>query len=282
MEDNKIVVGEIGTDQFVTAEFKLLDSEIIGADEKILYIMLRRFKNKNSRYCYPSLLTLENRLGWSRKTLLNKISNLCDVGLIKKFSSSSPKQNNKYLIFPVDVVLGGKKLDIDSLTEDEQEMLEDIDEGQIIRDEKTKKMMICASEKLAFYLKQIYRRIDLYAESIKDSASFIETQVIIDDIKRFYEGIASCPFIILDKRITDDCDKIESEKYLETVKDFDFESIVEIVRKVKEEGKPDEFKNCSTNLYIISYLWSKRAIIIQNSLARKIEAVSKNVTPIVS
>ena len=278
MENDKIGIGEIGRDQFVTADFRLLDSELIGSDEKILYLMLKRFKNRTQGYCYPSLQTLENKLNWSRKTLLKKIDNLCDVGLIKKISSNSPKQNNKYIIFPTEVVLGGKQLDINSLTEDEQEMLGEVQEGQLIKNEKTGKIMFCASEKLAFYLKVIYRRIEIYAETIKNSSTYEETQVIIEDIKRFYEGIASCPFVILDKRITDDCEKIDSEKYLETVKDFDFESIVEIVRKVKLEGLPPEFEKCSTNLYILSYLWAKKKVILENAIARKIDETSKNVT----
>ena len=74
-------------------------------------------------------------------------------GLIKKISSRNPKQNNQYVIYPVDVVLGGKQLSIQDLTEDEVEMLDEIPEGQIIKNDKTGKIMICASEK--FYLRAI-------------------------------------------------------------------------------------------------------------------------------
>lgn len=275
--EDTIKVGSVASEQFVVAEHRLLDSELIGADEKILYLILKRFKNSNAKYCYPSLLALESRTGWSRKTLLKKLDNLVEIGLIKKISSKSPKLNNQYVIYPVDVALGGKQLNIDDLTEEEQEMLEEISEDQIIRDTKRNKIMICASEKLAFYLRVIYKRINTFAESIIGTATFEETKVIVEDIQRFYESIASCPIIRLDKRITDNCEKMNSEAYLETVSKFDFESIVEIVRKVKEEGVPKEFENLSEQIYILSYLWAKREYIISNALALKIELANKNV-----
>ena len=137
--------------------------------------------------------------------------------------------------------------------------------------------MICASEKLAFYLRTIYKRIDIFAETIVNSASFAETKVIVEDIQRFYESIASCPIVKLDKRITEDCEKMSSEEYLAQVSQFDFESIVEIVRKVKDEGIPEEFENMSEQIYILSYLWAKKTLIISNTLAYKIEEASKNV-----
>ena len=277
--EDKITLGRVGQEQFVVAEYRLLDSELIGSDEKILYLMLLRFKNKSQAYCYPSLQTLEDRLGWSRKTLLLKLNNLIEVGLIKKISSRNPKQNNQYVIYPVDVVLGGKQLSIQDLTEDEVEMLDEMPEGQIIKNEKTGKIMICASEKLAFYLRAIQRRIENFAETIKGSASFEETSLVIETIQRFYEGIASCPIVRLDKRITDDCDKMSSEDYLEQVSKFDFESIVEIVRKVKEEGIPKQFENVSEQIYILSYLWAKRSVILSNALAIRIEEVAKSVKP---
>lgn len=277
--EDKITLGRVGQEQFVVAEYRLLDSELIGSDEKILYLMLLRFKNKSQAYCYPSLQTLEDRLGWSRKTLLLKLNNLIEVGLIKKISSRNPKQNNQYVIYPVDVVLGGKQLSIQDLTEDEVEMLDEIPEGQIIKNDKTGKIMICASEKLAFYLRAIQRRIDNFAETIKGSASFEETSLVIETIQRFYEGIASCPIVRLDKRITDDCDKMSSEDYLEQVSKFDFESIVEIVRKVKEEGIPKQFENVNEQIYILSYLWAKRSVILSNALAIRIEEVAKSVKP---
>lgn len=277
--EENITLGQVGSEQFVIAEHRLLDSDLLGSDEKILYLMLKRFKNKSAKYCYPSLLSLENKLGWSRKTLLKKIDNLVEVGLVKKISSKNPKQNNQYIIYPVDVVLGGKQLKVDDLTEDEIEMLDEIPDGQIIKNEKTGKIMICASEKLAFYLRAIQRRIDNFAETIKGSATFEETSLIIETIQRFYEGIASCPIVRLDKRITDDCDKMSSEEYLEQVSKFDFESIVEIVKKVKEEGIPKQFENMSEQIYILSYLWVKRELILSNALALKIEEVAKTVKP---
>lgn len=277
--EDKLVIGQVGSEQFVIAEYRLLDSEMLGSDEKILYLMLKRFKNKNAKYCYPSLMTLENKLNWSRKTLLKKLDNLVEVGLIKKISSKSPKQNNQYIIYPVDVALGGKQLSVADLTNDEIEMLEDIPDSQIIKNEKTGKIMICASEKLAFYLRTIYKRINTFAESIIGSASFSETQVIVEDIQRFYESIASCPIVKLDKRIAEDCEKMSSEVYLETVSKFDFESIVEIVRKVKDEGIPAEFENMSEQSYILSYLWNKRELIFKNALAFKIDNIAKNVKP---
>ncbi len=275
--EENITLGQVGSEQFVVAEHRLLDSELLDSDEKILYLMLKRFKNKSMQYCYPSLKSLEAKLGWSRKTLLKKIEGLVEVGLIKKISSNSPKQNNKYVIYPVDVTLGGKQLSVDDLTEDEQEMLEDIPDSQIIKNNKTGKIMICASEKLAFYLRTIYKRIDIFAETIVNSASFAETKVIVEDIQRFYESIASCPIVKLDKRITEDCEKMSSEEYLAQVSQFDFESIVEIVRKVKDEGIPKEFENMSEQIYILSYLWAKKTLIISNTLAYKIEEASKNV-----
>ena len=219
----KMELGQLGSDQWVSLDFILLDSELIGADEKILYAMLKRYKNRNSKYCYPSLATLEKKLNWTRKTLLKKIDNLVSVGLVKKISGKSPKQNNRYILFPPTVVLGGKQLNIADLTDDEQDMMSDMDKNCLITDQEKGTCLICASEKLAFYLKAIYKRIELYANTIKDqNPDFFTTQVIIDELKRFYEGIASCPFVILDKRITDDCDRIDSEKYLEIVKDFNF------------------------------------------------------------
>ena len=98
--EENITLGQVGSEQFVVAEHRLLDSELLDSDEKILYLMLKRFKNKSMQYCYPSLKSLEAKLGWSRKTLLKKIEGLVEVGLIKKISSNSPKQNNKYVILP--------------------------------------------------------------------------------------------------------------------------------------------------------------------------------------
>lgn len=277
--EENIKIGQIGSDQFVIAEHRLLDSELLDSDEKILYLVLKRFKNRSAKYCYPSLKALETRLGWSRKTLLKKLDGLEEVGLIKKISSRSPKQNNQYIIYPVEVALGGKQLSINDLTEDEREMLEDVPDNQIIKNEKTGKIMICATEKLAFYLRAIYKRIDKFAESIIGSATFAETSVIVEDIQRFYESIASCPIVKLDRRITEDSEKMSSEDYLEQVSKFDFESIVEIVRKVKEEGIPNEFENMSEQIYILSYLWAKRSLIISSALASKIEQVAKAVKP---
>ena len=68
---------------------------------------------------------------------------------------------------------------------------------------------------------------------------------------------------------------MSSEDYLEQVSKFDFESIVEIVRKVKEEGIPKQFENVSEQIYILSYLWAKRSVILSNALAIKIEEVAK-------
>ena len=70
---------------------------------------------------------------------------------------------------------------------------------------------------------------------------------------------------------------MSSEEYLAQVSQFDFESIVEIVRKVKDEGIPEEFENMSEQIYILSYLWAKKTLIISNTLAYKIEEAGKNV-----
>mgnify|MGYP001625126801 CR=1 FL=1 len=277
MSEEKIGVAQLGTEQFVALDFILLDSEIIGADEKILYAMLKRFKNRNSKFCYPSLHTLCVKLGWTKKTLLKKLDNLIDVGLIRKIASRSPKSNNQYILYPPQAVLGGKQLNISDLTEDERDVLAEIDAGQIIHNEKTGKIMICASEKLAFYMRQIYKRIEIYWNSIKNNESLEETEVIIEDIKRFYEGIASCPYVLLDKRITDSSEKIKSEDYLEKVKDFDFESIVEVVRSVKINGVPSEFKTMSESSYVLSYLWAKRDVFLKTTLINKIEETSKQI-----
>ena len=111
--EDKITLGRVGQEQFVVAEYRLLDSELIGSDEKILYLMLLRFKNKSQAYCYPSLQTLEDRLGWSRKTLLLKLNNfpkfVCSSNYIATLNGLE-KEKVTCLLTGLDNELSGMKL----------------------------------------------------------------------------------------------------------------------------------------------------------------------------
>ncbi len=271
-EDKKIgVIGSLGTRQFVPASYILIDNEQIGLDLKGLYILLCRFKNKNSRNkCWPSLSKIEKLSGWSTKTILKKLDLLEEFGLIKKISNIyNSKQNNEYILFDPEIVLGMRQLTVNDMTDDEREYLNSLDQNLIIR-KADNSIVICATEKCKFFLQIFYKTLDRLADSLVKDLQFAETKVVIEEIQQFYESIATRPVVFLSKQVTEDTEKISSEEFLELLKTFNINDIIEIVREIDNEGVPSQFKEISKSSYILSILWARRKTLSSSIVDRVI------------
>ena len=66
-------------------------------------------------------------------------------------------------------------------------------------------------------------------------------------------------------------EKISSEEYLEKIRDFNIDKVVETVRKVNLEGVPKEFEDMDKNTYILNLLWAERLKLTGNILQKVIE-----------
>lgn len=272
METNKIgVVGALGLNQFVPAPFILLDNEQIDISEKGLFILLCRYKNKLSSKCWPSLSTLKKKTGLTEKTILKKLAILEEVGLIKKKNNVyNSKQNNTYILYDPAIVFGYRQLNIKDLTEEEVDTLQEIGKEYVI-EKPDGTIIVCHSEKNKFFLNLLYQVLDNYAKAILETNTYSDVEVIIQEIRFFYERIASLPVIFFNKAINEDTEKISSEEYLEKIRDFNIDKVVETVRRVNLEGVPKEYEDMDKNTYILNLLWAERLKLTGNILQKVIE-----------
>ncbi len=272
MESNKIeIAGILGEKQFVQASYVLLDNEQIDISEKGLYILLCRYRYKGSSKSWPSLATLRRKTGLTEKTILKKIAMLEEVGLIKKINNVyNSKQNNTYIIYDPTIVFGTRQLNIKDLTEEELDTIEELGEELVVK-KPDGTLVLCASEKNKFFLNLLYLTLDNYAKAILETNTFSDTELIIKEIRQFYERIASRPYIFFEEAINEGTEKISSEEYLEKIKDFNIDKVVETVRKVNQEGVPKQYKNMERNTYILNLLWAERINLSENIIKKVLE-----------
>lgn len=268
------VTGSIGISQFVPVSFCLIDNEVLGMAEKFLYVLLCRYKGKGTDKCWPSLTTLEKKTQWTKKTILKKIEILEDVGLIiKKNHIYEAKQNNTYILISPEIAFGIKQLHINDLTEEEAYTLNELGDELVIQ-KSDGTIVICSSEKNKIFLNMLYETLDNYASAIYNDNKFSEVKIIIDEITKFYENIASSPYVFLNKQIDNDTEKVSSEQVLEQLKEYNINDVVRIVRQVNIDGIPKEYETIGKNTYILNLLWGQREQLA-NSILKKILAVNK-------
>lgn len=104
----------------------------------------------------------------------------------------------------------------------------------------------------------LYETLDNYASAIYNDNKFSEVKIIIDEITKFYENIASSPYVFLNKQIDNDTEKVSSEQVLEQLKEYNINDVVRIVRQVNIDGIPKEYETIGKNTYILNLLWGQR------------------------
>ena len=75
----------------------LRSQEQLEHGDKIIYATVRRYMNRETRDCFPSLVTICSKLNCSKSKVLDAIKRLIDVGLLQKHTDG--RKNHYY--FPV-------------------------------------------------------------------------------------------------------------------------------------------------------------------------------------
>lgn len=280
-EDNIEILG-LGSKQFLQVPYTLIDNEQIGVAEKGLYIILCRYKNKVTKKSYPSLSTLEKKTGMTKKTILAKIKLLEEIGLLKKINNQSETlQNNTYILFDPEVVFGYRQLKMTEMTDEELEALSSIDQKTIIqKNDKAKTVIVCSSEKNAFFLRSFYNRLQIFAESLMKDTNYAMTSVIIGEIEKFYESIAMSKVIFLEDKVNEESSKVSSEDYLELIQYFNLDEVVDLVRQVEYNGIPDEYKMLGKYSYIMNRLWQQKMNLIQTEYSENVKSILSRIKAI--
>lgn len=90
---------------FTIIENSILESENLNTYDKLTYIILARFANKNAKTCYPSLNLLCKYVGCSRPTVIKSLKKLEELKLIEIQNRDTEKEghiSNIYVLLDVD------------------------------------------------------------------------------------------------------------------------------------------------------------------------------------
>lgn len=95
---------EFITDQrpFTIVYNDFLESNLLNSDEKMVFIVLKKFTDDNNNYCFPSLKKLSEITGISKRKIQNILAELEKKGVIIKenrIKANGSKTSNLYTLF---------------------------------------------------------------------------------------------------------------------------------------------------------------------------------------
>lgn len=115
------------TDQrkFTMVYNDFLESNKLSATEKILFIMLKKYANENSK-CFPSLKTLADKVGISKQTVITTLDSMEKKGVIhveKRYNKKTKvNASNMYTLYDI----------AEMWRDEEKEVIEEIKEEELL------------------------------------------------------------------------------------------------------------------------------------------------------
>jgi hypothetical protein len=70
---------------FTIVPVRLIDDPDLGSYEKLIYMVLCRFADNQTKHCFPSLARVAELAKCSRPTVVKSIRKLIEMGWVKKF-----------------------------------------------------------------------------------------------------------------------------------------------------------------------------------------------------
>ena len=89
-------------DPFVKMPVILLVDERLTANDKLVYLALGVFMNRQSRTCFPSVGTLVRASGLSKSTIFRGLKRLESLGLVQRMTQNG--RSSLYTLAPVETV----------------------------------------------------------------------------------------------------------------------------------------------------------------------------------
>lgn len=122
---------KLTTDQrpFTIVYNDFLESKLLNSDEKIVFIVLKKFTDNNN-YCFPSLKTLSETTGISKRKIQNILSKLEEKKVIIKenrIKENGSKTSNLYTLFDFEELWNCKSTEKISAT------INEFEENQLIQ-----------------------------------------------------------------------------------------------------------------------------------------------------
>lgn len=86
---------------YTQTEQPIIQSKILSKNDKWVYIVIKSFRNRKSKLCFPSIRKIIDRSELSKKTVLKGMSKLKTVGVMTWEAQKGFKKNNRYR-FPLE------------------------------------------------------------------------------------------------------------------------------------------------------------------------------------
>lgn len=96
MENKKIIIQLAKQERYYTRCYHdFIDCKLLTGEEKIIFLVLKRFLNvkTNNGDVYPTIQTIQEMTGWSKKTVVKYIKSLEQKGIVKKTRQGLNKPN---------------------------------------------------------------------------------------------------------------------------------------------------------------------------------------------